>query len=77
MTTLTAVPLCLLALGLAAPLVLLDGGREYVTFLLDNLLLTGAVLAAWGVLLHWTARRLAAFLLLRSSGAKLKVPDAA
>lgn len=77
MTALTGLPLCLLAFGLAIPLVALDGGQEYVLFLWSNPLLVAWILAAWGVLLHWTTRRLAAVLLLRSSGAKLKVPDAA
>ena len=77
MTALTALPLCLLALGVALPLVALDAGREYIALLADNPRLVIAVLAAWGVLLHWTTRRLAVVLLLRSSGAKLKVPDAA
>lgn len=77
MTALTALPLCLLALGLVAPIVVLDAGREYLAFLADNPRLVAATVAAWGVLFHWTTRRLAEVLLLRSSGAKLKVPDAA
>ena len=77
MTALTALPLCLLAFGLALPFVAFDGGQAYALFLWSNPWLVAWILAAWGVLLHWTTRRLAAVLLLRASGAKLKVPDAA
>lgn len=76
MSGLLTFPIWLVAVGLLVPLLLLDGGKEYLVFLWANPKLVVLVIAAWGVAFHWVTRRLAEVLLLRSSGAKLKVNDA-
>lgn len=76
MNGLVAFPIVLLAVGVLAPLVFLDGGKEYLAFLWANPRLVALVVGAWGVALHWTTRRVAEVLFLRTSGAKLKVNDA-
>ena len=72
---LMAVPTLVVTGGLAAPLLLLDARKEYVHFLWSNPNLVTAGVAAWGVLFYWLTRRAAARVLLRGSGAKLRVGD--
>jgi hypothetical protein len=74
---LIAFPIWLVAAGLLVPLVLLDAKKEYFAFLWSNPNLVVLVVGAWGVVFHWTTRRIAEVLLLRTSGAKLKVKDEA
>lgn len=77
MSGLVALPIWLVTAGLVVPLVLLDAKREYLAFLWANPNLVVLVVGAWGVVFHWITRRVAEVILLRSSGAKLRVNDAA
>ena len=70
-----AVPILLVTGGVAIPLLLLDARGHYVAFLYRNPTLVTAAVAAWGILFYWLTRRAASLVLLRSSGAKLRVGD--
>ena len=70
---LVAVPVLIVSVALASPLVVLDGRRAYVEFLFQNPFLVTSAICTWGILLYWVTRRAAALVLLRGSGAKLKI----
>jgi hypothetical protein len=72
---LMAVPILAVTGGLAAPFLLLDAKKAYVEFLWSNPNLVTAGVAAWGILFYWLTRRGASRVLLRGSGAKLRVGD--
>ena len=72
---LVAAPGVLVLFGLFAPIALLDGSAAYLGFLWRNPTLVVVSLAAWWVVAYWCTRRLASVLLLRVSGAKLRVDD--
>jgi hypothetical protein len=72
---LIALPTLLVTGGVALPLLVLDGKGQYVDFLWHHPNLVALAGGAWGVLFYWLTRRTAAVLLLRNTGAKLRVGD--
>jgi hypothetical protein len=72
---LMAVPILLVTAGVAAPVLMLDARGDYISFLYRNPPLVTATVGAWGILFYWVTRRAAALILLRNSGAKLRVGD--
>ena len=68
-------PALLVLTGLVLPIAFLDGGATYLAFLWSNAEPVTIMLSAWWVLAYWGTRRLASVMLLRSSGAKLRVGD--
>ena len=72
MNPLAGVPFLLVVGGMLFPLLFLDAGPRYVTFLWGNPLLAILLAVNWSVVGYWTARRLAETLFLRSAGAKLR-----
>jgi hypothetical protein len=61
-----------LVLLTAVPWLLLGGGRPYMELVARHPVLVAIVAAAWTACLSWLLRRVAEFLLLKRSGAKLK-----
>jgi hypothetical protein len=57
----------------AVPLLILDGGREYISFLWHYAGALSILGATWAALGSWLLRRVAEFALLRRSGAKLNM----
>jgi hypothetical protein len=72
---LLAAPGIVVLAGVFVPIALLDGAGAYLAFLCRNPTLVVVSLSAWWILAYWCTRRLASILLLRASGAKLKVDD--
>ena len=72
---LIAAPALVVLFGLFLPIALLDGAAAYLGFLWRNPTLVVVSLAAWWVVAYWCTRRIASVLLLRASGAKLRVDD--
>jgi hypothetical protein len=72
MNLLLGLPFVAVVWGLLLPLLFLDGGRNYLSFLWDNPRVFAALLGNVAVLSYWVARRLSQALLLRSTGAKLR-----
>ena len=70
-----AIPILLVTAGVALPFLILDGRNHYMHFLLQNPNLVTATVAGWGILFYWGTRRTAALVLLRGTGAKLRVGD--
>ena len=68
-----AVPILVVTAGVAVPILLLDARGHYIAFLWQNPNLVTATVAAWGILFYWLTRRAAALVLLRGTGAKLRV----
>ncbi len=68
-----AIPILLVTGGVAAPFLMLDGKGAYMNFLWRNPNLVTATVAGWGILFYWLTRRTAALVLLRTTGAKLRV----
>jgi hypothetical protein len=57
----------------AVPFLWLDGGRSYLDLLLRHPGPLSAAAFAWAWIGYWCARRIAEILLLRRSGAKLRM----
>jgi len=74
---LVAIPGVIVVIAVLSPLLFLDGGSEYLAFLWRNPTLVVLTVGTWWVSLYWVTRQLASVLLLRSSGAKLRVGNAA
>ena len=72
MNLLLGLPLVLVVWGLLLPVLFLDGGGAYLSFLWGNPRVVAALITNLGVLSYWLARRLSQALLLRSTGAKLR-----
>ncbi len=68
-----AIPILLVTGGVSAPFLILDGRGHYMQFLWRNPNLVTSTVAGWGILFYWLTRRAAALVLLRGTGAKLRV----
>jgi len=75
MNLLLGLPLVLVVWGLLLPVLFLDGGGAYLSFLWGNPGVVAALITNLGVLSYWLARRLSQALLLRSTGAKLRATN--
>jgi len=74
LNALLAVPAMLAFLLVAAvPILWLDGGKAYLDFAWKHPALLAAVAATWTANGYWLARRLAEIVLLRRSGAKVRI----
>jgi hypothetical protein len=58
---------------IAVPILWLDGKRGYLDLVCHRPVLVAAVALAWAWIGYWCTRRIAEILLLRRSGAKLRM----
>ena len=70
---LIGVPSALVLFGLLTPIAFLGGAAAYLRFLWSNPTPVLVTLTAWWVIAYWCTRRIASVLLLRTSGAKLRI----
>ncbi len=75
MNRLVVVPLMLVLVGIAWPVVMLDGGPLYVDFVRQNPGACTGLAASWAIVLYWLTRRVAELALWRGSGRKLALRE--
>jgi len=75
MNLLLGLPFFALVWGLLIPILFLDGGVAYLSFLWRNPPWAGWLATNLAVLSYWLARRLSQALLLRTTGAKLRATN--
>jgi hypothetical protein len=73
MNLLLGLPFVVVVWSLLFPLLFLDGQAAYLALLWKNSRLVALLVSNVGIVCYWLARRLSQALLLRSTGAKLRV----